>query len=100
MPPNRICVLPLMSCGRPARSALKRSNVRSSSGSTLYLVASIRNSRCSSASFFGFSFARSFACVQSVFVSYSSHTSSSNAGIGFDMSHGVLCRVTAVHPLW
>ena len=81
MPPNRSCVLPLTSCGRPARSALNRSKVRSSSGSTLYLAASIRNSRCSSASFFGFSFARSRACVQSVFVSYSSQTSSSKAAL-------------------
>ena len=90
MPPNRICVLPLISCGRPARSGLKRSNVRSSSGSTLYLVASIRNSRCSSASFFGFSFARSCACVQSVLVSYSSQTSSSKAAlVGADPRHAV-----------
>jgi hypothetical protein len=36
---------------RPARSALNRSKVRSSSGSTLYFVASITKSRCSSASF-------------------------------------------------
>ena len=81
MPPNRICELPLISCGRPARSGLKRSNVRSSSGSTLYLVASIRKSRCSSASFSGFSLARSCDWVQSVFVSYSSQTSSSNAAL-------------------
>ena len=53
MPPNRTCDLPVMSCGRPARSALKRSKERSSSGSTLYFVASIRKSRCSSASFAG-----------------------------------------------
>ena len=31
-------MLPLISCGRPARSGLKRSNVRSSSGSALYFV--------------------------------------------------------------
>ena len=90
MPPNRICVLPLISCGRPARSGLNRSNVRSSSGSTLYLAASIRNRRCSSASFFGFSFARSCACVQSLLVSYSSQTSSSNAAlVGAQPRHAV-----------
>ena len=37
MPPNSSWVLPLMSWGRPARSALNRSNLRSSSGKTLYL---------------------------------------------------------------
>ena len=40
------------------------------------------------------------ACVQSLLVSYSSQTSSSKAGSGFDVSQGVLCRVTAVQPLW
>ena len=53
MPPKRSWVLPLTSVGRPARSELKRSMRRSSSGSTLYLTASIRNSRCSSASLSG-----------------------------------------------
>ena len=37
MPPNRICVLPLISCGRPARSELNRSNDRSSSGHDVVL---------------------------------------------------------------
>ena len=44
---------PRTSCGRPAMSGLKRSTRRSSSGSTLYLAASIRNSRCSSAQLLG-----------------------------------------------
>ena len=52
-PPNRSCELPRISCGRPARSGLKRSTRRSSSGSTSYLTASIRNSRWSSCSFSG-----------------------------------------------
>ena len=65
MPGNRSCVLPLMSCGRPAMSGLMRSKPRSSSGTTLYFTASISHSRCSSASFCGFFFARFFACVQS-----------------------------------
>ena len=50
MPLNSICDLPLINVGRPARSELKRSTRRSSSGSTLCLTASIRNSRCSSLS--------------------------------------------------
>ena len=60
MPPNRICRLPLINCGRPARSGLARSANRSSSGSTLYLTASISHSRCSACSLSGFSFARFF----------------------------------------
>ena len=44
MPPNSSCELPLTSTGRPARSALKRSMRRSSSGSTLYLRASLSQS--------------------------------------------------------
>ena len=69
MPANRICDLPLMSCGRPARSGIEALDGRSSSGSTLYFAASIRKSRCSSASFSGFSLARSFDWVQSLLVS-------------------------------
>ena len=46
MPPNRICRVPLISCGRPAMSGLARSAKRSSSGNTLYLTASISHSRC------------------------------------------------------
>ena len=92
MPPNSNCRLPLISCGRPAMSGLARSAKRSSSGSTLYLTASISHSRCSSCSFCGFAFARSFAWVQSVFVSYSSQTSSSKAGsCTCPVSHGVRC---------
>ena len=47
--------MPWTSCGRPARSGLKRSKRRSSSGSTLYFAASLRKSCCSSASFSGLS---------------------------------------------
>ena len=47
-----------MSVGRPAISGASRSEVRSSMGRTLYFVASISQSRCSSASFSGFSAAR------------------------------------------
>ncbi len=65
MPPKSSCELPRTSSGRPARSALKRSKRRSSSGSTLYFRASSRKSCCSSASFSGCSAARSCACVQS-----------------------------------
>ena len=35
-----------------------------------------------------------------VVVSYSSQTSSSNARQSAPSAHGVLCRVTAVQPLW
>ena len=45
MPPNSSCELPLISVGRPARSELKRSIRRSSSGSTLYLRASSHEQR-------------------------------------------------------
>ena len=53
MPPNSSWRLPRISWGRPARSALNRSTRRSSSGNTLYLPASSRNSRCSSAQLLG-----------------------------------------------
>ena len=55
MPPKRSCEVPRTSCGRPARSGLKRSKRRSSSGRTLYFAASIRKRRCSSCSFSGLS---------------------------------------------
>jgi hypothetical protein len=41
MPPKSSCEVPRTSTGRPTRSALKRSMRRSSSGSTLYLRASV-----------------------------------------------------------
>ena len=66
IPANSSCELPLISVGRPARVGLMRSICRSSSGSTLYLTASISQSRCSSCSLSGFSFERSLDCVQSV----------------------------------
>ena len=69
MPPKSSCELPLTSVGRPARSELKRSTRRSSSGSTLYLRASSMNSALSSSSFSGISAARSCAWLQSVLVS-------------------------------
>jgi hypothetical protein len=69
MPSNRSWVLPLTVCGRPAMSGLKRSATRSSSGSTLYLTASISNRRCSSVSLSGIWLARSCACDQSLVVS-------------------------------
>ena len=69
MPPNRSWVVPATGLGRPAISALKRSAKRGSSGSTLYLVASISNSRLSSASLSGISAARSWAWDQSLVVS-------------------------------
>ena len=49
---------PWIRVGRPALSATARSMLRSSRGNTLYLVASISQSRCSSASFSGLSAAR------------------------------------------
>src|ERR1700685_561624 len=48
MPGNSSCELPVISWGRPARSGFIRSAARSSSGSTLYLTASISHSRWSS----------------------------------------------------
>ena len=81
MPLNRICCVPLMSVGLPARSELNRSTRRSSSGRTLYLLTSMSHSCCSAASFSGISADRSCACVQSV-SEYSSHLSSSRGGIG------------------
>ena len=52
---------PRISVGRPAIAGSSRSEVRSSIGSTLYLVASISQSRCSLASISGWSAARSCA---------------------------------------
>ena len=80
IPLNSSCELPLISNGRPASSALKRSTRRSSSGSTLYLAASMSQRRCNSCSFSGISLARSCAWVQSLLPSYNSQTSSSKAG--------------------
>src|SRR5215207_8623791 len=57
--------VPRTSCGRPARSGLNCSKRRSSSGSTLYFLASSRKRRWSSASLSGSWWARSCACVQS-----------------------------------
>jgi hypothetical protein len=88
MPPKSNCDFPLISVGRPARSELKRSTRRSSSGSTLYLRASSMNSAFSSSSFSGISAARSCAWLQSLFVSYSSQVSSANGGSS-PMIHGV-----------
>ena len=52
--PNRSWLLPLIRVGRPARSELKRLRPRRSSrGSTLYFVASMRNSRWSSCELVG-----------------------------------------------
>jgi hypothetical protein len=99
MPRNSSWDLPRMSWGRPARSGLSRSTRRSSNGKTLYLLASSRNSRCSSASFSGCSLARLWAWVQSS-GPYSSHTSSSKAGSSAPKAQGVLWRVTAVQPWW
>ena len=53
MPPNSSWRLPFTVCGRPAMSALARSANRSSSGSTLYLTASISHSRWRARSFSG-----------------------------------------------
>src|SRR4029453_2779426 len=101
MPPNSSWELPLISIGRPAISALMPSAARSSSGSTLYLAASISQRRWSSCSLSGCSADRSRAWLQSLVVSYSSQRSSSNAGACPPTRiHGVLCLVTAVQPLW
>ena len=102
MPENSSCRLPWMRVGRPAVSGRPRSTNRSSKGTTWYFTASMSHSRWSSCSLSGCWAARSWAWVQSVVVSYSSHTSSSKAG-GFTcvpVSQGVRCLVTAVQPLW
>ena len=100
MPGKNSCEFPLMSVGRPAISGTNRSAPRSSSGRTLYLVASIRNSRCSLCSISGISFARLRACVQSLLPSYSSQTSSSKAtNFWPTVIQGVRCLVTALQPL-
>jgi predicted ATPase/DNA-binding CsgD family transcriptional regulator len=52
-----------ISSGRPAMSALNRSAMRSSTGSTLYRTASIKNRRCSSRSFSGISCKVSFTAA-------------------------------------
>ena len=100
IPPKSSCELPRTSCGRPARSALKRSNRRSSSGSTPYLAASIRKSRCSSASFSGISFARSRAWVQSVRAVVQLPDVVVEAAAVPPSTHGVECLVTADQPWW
>ena len=58
MPGKNSCELPRIRVGRPAISGTSRSEVRSSIGSTLYLVASISQSRCSLASLSGCSATR------------------------------------------
>ena len=69
MPPNSRWRSPLTSTGRPAISGISRSATRSSSGSTLFFVASITNSRWRWWSRSGSWAARSSACVQSALVS-------------------------------
>ena len=69
MPPNSRCRFPFTSTGRPATSGSSRSATRSSSGRTLFFVASIRNSRWSSCSFSGCCAETSSNCVQSTLVS-------------------------------
>ena len=66
MPGKNSWELPRISVGRPAIPGSSRSEVRSSIGSTLYLVASISHSRCSSASISGCSAARSRAWLKSL----------------------------------
>src|SRR6266404_4064250 len=68
MPPNSSWVFPLTSTGRPAVSGFIFSTTRSSIGNTLYRVASISHSRCSSWSFSGICLARSLAWLQSLVV--------------------------------
>jgi hypothetical protein len=58
MPGKNNWELPRMRVRRPAIAGSSRSEVRSSIGSTLYLVASIIQSRCSLASISGCSAAR------------------------------------------
>ena len=65
MPPNSRWRSPLTRTGRPAISGISRSATRSSSGSTLFLVASITNRRWRWCSRSGSWAARSSACVQS-----------------------------------
>lgn len=71
-------VRPAIKSGRPAVAAFMRSRVRSSRGSTWYLVASARKRACSSFSFAGFLAARLLARLKSDRVSYNSHTSVSS----------------------
>ena len=61
MPAKNSCELPRMRVGRPAVVGSRRSALRSSSGTTLYLTASISHSRCSLASISGCSAARLWA---------------------------------------
>ena len=65
IPAKNSCESPWMSVGRPAWDGSSRSPVRSSIGSTLYLVASISQSRCSLASVSGCSAARLRAWLKS-----------------------------------
>ena len=58
MPGKNSWEFPRIRVGRPAIAGSSRSEVRSSIGSTLYLVASISQSRCSLASISGCSAAR------------------------------------------
>ena len=58
IPEKNSCEDPWTSVGRPAIDGSSRSPVRSSRGSTLYLVASMSHSRCSVASRCGSSAAR------------------------------------------
>ncbi len=58
MPAKNSCELPRINVGRPAIDGSRRSALRSSSGTTLYLTASISHSRCKSASRSGCSAAR------------------------------------------
>ena len=66
MPPNSSCEVPWTSCGRPARSGLKRSTRRSSRGRTSCRIASVSQRRWSSCSLSGSSAARSCAASRHV----------------------------------
>ena len=66
IPAKNSCELPRISVGRPAAVGSRRSALRSSSGSTLYFVASMSQRRCSLASISGLSEARFRAWLKSV----------------------------------
>ena len=78
-------------------SGLNRSTSRSSSGKTLYLLASSRGKPLQLGQLVGLGGGQVIGLGQSP-GPYSSHTSSSNAGSSAPKAHGVLWRVTAVQP--
>ena len=99
MPQTAAASLPLHDGGTAREAPIERSTLRSSSGNTLYFVASNSNRRCSSASLSG--------CSRRQVVRLSPVGAGvvqlpdivlDRSGAALRLTHGVPCRVTAIQP--